>query len=300
MVNGWPHLSGTVDSVFLFITVISVILLVGITGVMVYFVVKYNRKRNPSPKDIEGNLLLEILWTVIPTILVLAIFYYGWEGFKFMRKVPENAMPVKVTARQFSWSFEYSNGRKSDVLRVPVKKPVKLTITSADVIHSLYIPAFRAKEDAVPGMETYLWFLPDETGTYDLFCTEYCGAGHASMITKVEVVPEGEFEEWYRGEARETERDKGLRLLQEKGCLGCHSTDGSKKIGPTFKGLFGRQVTVLTDGKARTITTDEGYISRAILEPQADVVKDYPPVMPKVQVSQDELKTIIGYLKELK
>jgi cytochrome c oxidase subunit 2 len=300
MVSGWPNLSGSVDSVFLFITVISVVLLVGITGVMVYFAVKYNRKKNPTPSDIEGNLFLEVLWTVIPTLLVLAIFYYGWEGFKLMRKAPPDAMPVKVTARQFSWSFEYENGKKSDVLLVPLKKPVKLTITSADVIHSLFIPAFRVKEDAVPGMETYLWFLPDEVGTYDLFCTEYCGEGHAAMITKVQVVPEAEFKEWYGAEARETEIDKGLRLLQERGCLGCHSTDGTKKIGPTFKGLFGSRVTVVTAGKTRTVTADEAYISKSVLDPGADVVKDYPPVMPRVEVNQEELEAIIAYLKELK
>lgn len=140
-------------------------LLVGVTGVMLYFVVRYSRKRNPDPEDITENLLLEIIWTVIPTLLVLVIFWVGWKGFQYMRTVPPDAMLVKVTARMWSWSFQYENGKLSSVLNIPVRRPVKLAITSADMLHSLFIPAFHVKEDAVPGMETHLWFLPDEVST---------------------------------------------------------------------------------------------------------------------------------------
>ena len=143
---------------------LALLLLLGVTAVMIYYVIKYRRDRNPHPADIEGNLTLEILWTVIPSLIVLVLFYAGWKGFVFMRTVPDDAMLVKVTARKWSWLFEYGSGRKSDILKVPIGKPVKLSMTSIDVLHSLYIPAFRVKEDVVPGMETYLWFQQDEAG----------------------------------------------------------------------------------------------------------------------------------------
>ncbi|OGW27058.1 MAG: cytochrome c oxidase subunit II [Nitrospirae bacterium GWC2_57_13] len=318
MVTGWPTLWNTVDNVFLFIIAISLVLLLGITATMIYFVVRYSRKRNPHAENIEGNTMLEIVWTIIPTILVLAIFYAGWKGFLYMRTVPDDAMPVKVSARMWSWSFEYENGRKSGTLKVPAGRPVKLIITSEDVLHGLFIPAFRVKEDAVPGMETYLWFLPHEPGSYDLFCTEYCGVGHSAMITKVEVMPEKAFAAWYevkqpqkRSEgtskhAPTAQKEKnygvGARLAQVKGCLLCHSLDGTAKVGPTFKGIAGRKTVVVTSGKDREIIVDEVYLVRSLLEPQADVVKGFPPIMPSQKgiLSDAEIKTIIEYLKSLK
>ena len=197
MVTGWPTLSNPADDVFFFILGISVVLLVLVTGVMIYFVVRYARKRHPQAEEVEDSVTIEVLWTVIPTILVVLIFFAGWKGFQYMRTVPADAMPVKVLARQWSWTFDYQNGKQDTVLRVPVGKPVKLLITSADVLHSLYIPAYRIKEDAVPGRETYLWFRPDHAGSFDLFCTEYCGVNHAGMITKVEVLSREAFDAWY-------------------------------------------------------------------------------------------------------
>jgi cytochrome c oxidase subunit 2 len=312
MVTGWPNLSNPVDDVMLFIMAISLVLLLGVTGTMVYFAVRYSRARNPKPSQIEGNLALEIIWTVVPTLLVLAIFYAGWKGFQYMRTVPPDAMLVKVTARMWSWNFQYENGRQSGTLKVPLGKPVKLSLTSLDVLHSLYIPAFRVKEDCVPNRETYLWFRPDQPGMYDLFCTEYCGVGHSSMITKVEVLPEEQFQKWYRIEppkpalARVKKkpdlRAEGERLVREKGCVACHSIDGTKKIGPTFQGVFGHRVVVVTNGAEREITADEEYLKRSIFEPQADLVKGYPPVMPsqKGVVTEKEADAIIEYLKSLK
>ncbi len=317
MVTGWPTLWNTVDNVFLFIIAISLVLLLGITVTMVYFVVRYSRKRNPRAENIEGNTTLEIVWTIVPTILVLAIFYAGWKGFLYMRTVPEDAMPVKVSARMWSWSFEYENGRKSGTLKVPAGRPVKLIITSEDVLHGIFIPAFRVKEDAVPGMETYLWFLPDEPGSYDLFCTEYCGVGHSAMITKVEVMPERKFAAWYDEEAKKAERkerapvqpvrktataDEGARLAQEKGCLLCHSTDGAAKVGPTFKGIAGRKTIVVTNGKEQEIVADDAYLVRSLLEPQTDIVKGFPPIVPSQKgiLSEAEIQAIILYMKSLK
>lgn len=186
-----------VNRTFFFIVGISVALLLLVTFLMIYFVVKYRRRAGVEAVDVEGNTLLEIIWTVVPVALVLSMFYYGWVGFKTMREVPKNAMVVKVTGQMWFWTFEYSNGRRTEVLNVPVGSPVKLELNSLDVIHSLYMPAFRVKEDAVPGANNYLWFQADREGTYDLFCAEYCGTGHSTMITKVVAMPIDEFREWF-------------------------------------------------------------------------------------------------------
>lgn len=322
MVTGWPNMANPADDTFFFILGIAVTLLLLNTGVMIYFVIRYRRKRHPQAEEVRENTALEIIWTVIPTILVLAIFFVGWKGFQYMRTVPPDAMPVKVTARQWSWTFDYANGKETGMLNVPVGKPVKLLLTSADVLHSCYIPAYRIKEDCVPGRQTYLWFLPDQIGSYDLFCTEYCGIGHSSMITKVNVMSQQDFDAWYKGEEKkavaQAEEKKpagkaekkpeamaalaqeGAKLIQDKGCVLCHTTDGSPKVGPTFKGLYGSQVTVITAGKERTITADDDYIRRSIKDPQADIVKGFPPIMPTLQVSDDEINAIIEYIKTLK
>ena len=298
----------TFDNVFLFLLVISVVLLIGITFTMIYFVFKYNRKKNPTPANIESHLLLEITWIVIPTALVLAMFYYGWSGFKLMRTVPEGAMTVKATGRMWSWQFEYDNGMKSGELKVPLGKPVRLLITSQDVLHSLFIPAYRIKEDAVPGMETHLWFLPDKAGEFDLFCSEYCGVDHSSMVSKVIVTEEDDFNAWYR-EAGKTAKgaggdaeSQGHELLEEKGCLDCHTVDGSIEIGPSFKGIFGRTVLVTSRGKEREVIADESYIKNSILHPEADIVKGFDNIMPSQEgnMSEEEVNEIILYLKDLK
>ncbi|MBA4373335.1 MAG: cytochrome c oxidase subunit II [Thermodesulfovibrio sp.] len=295
----------TVDSIFLFIVAISVALLAGIVITMIYFVIRYSRERNPEPENIEGNVWLEITWIVIPLILVLAMFFYGWRGFRFMRTVPPNALLVKAVASMWQWNFEYENNRTTEILVVPSGRPVKLIISSRDVLHSLFIPAFRIKEDAVPGIQTYLWFLPDRIGEYDLFCSEYCGEGHSSMITKVKVISAEDFLKWYQEgtikPAGKAEKD-GPGLLQKKGCLACHSLDNSKKMGPTFKGLFGSTVTVIIAGKEHELAADDEYLRRSVMEPQAEIVKGYPPVMPpqKDNLTPEELSEIIEYIKELK
>lgn len=284
---------------FYYILGIEIVLLILVTAVMVYFVIRYRSRRHPSSENVEGGPVLEIIWTVVPTLLVIIMFIIGWQSFTQIRKVPEGAMVVRVRAQQWSWQFTYENGRQSEVLRVPIGGPVKLIMHSQDVLHCLYVPAFRIKEDCVPGMETYLWFTADRPGSYDIFCTEYCGLGHSGMISKVTAMPAGEFESWYKkGEAGK--EAQGLKHLETKGCLGCHSIDGSKKIGPTFKGLYGSKVEVLTNGKEREVVADEEYLRKSILEPAADIAEGYQNIMPKLPLNEDELKAIIGYLKELK
>ncbi len=191
----------TVDLVMLYIVGISVILLLGITAVMVYFVFKYHRKHGHKPKDIHGSILLETIWIAIPTVLVLSMFYFGYIGYEELRNIPDDAMKIDVTARMWEWDFNYDNGKQTDTLFVPLGQPVKLLMKSVDVNHSLYIPAFRIKEDVIAGKETFLGFTADRVGDFDIACAEYCGLNHSMMYTKVIVMPNDEFASWYNDES---------------------------------------------------------------------------------------------------
>lgn len=292
-----------VNEVFLFIFVICVFLLGLITFLMIYFVIRYRRERHPQPDEIEGSTRLEIIWTVVPILLVLTMFYAGLTGFQFLRKVPEGAMVVKVIARQWSWIFRYDNGIEDPELRVPVGKPVKLLLTSQDVIHGFYAPAFRIKQDAVPGMTTYLWFQPTEVGAFDVMCSQYCGLEHSHMLTKLLVLPEADFTKWYQGKKEQLATKvplRGVQLYADKGCVACHSIDGSLRVGPSFKALIGKTETVLRNGQEQTVVVDEAYVRNYILHPNADVIKGFQPIMPLVEMNEDEINAIVGYLKELK
>lgn len=192
-----------VDAAFWFILVICMALLILVTGLMIFFVFKYHRKKQGTPVNIEGNFLLEVFWTVSLTLIVLAMFYYGWIGYREMVTVPAGALQIKAEGRMWMWIFEYENGRKTDALHLPVGKPVKLNLSSVDVLHSFYVPAFRVKKDLVPGIQNTVWFTPDEVGSYDLFCAEYCGFGHSTMLSKVVVMPESEYAAWLAGKTAE-------------------------------------------------------------------------------------------------
>jgi cytochrome c oxidase subunit 2 len=186
-----------VDATFLFILGISLALLVLITVLMIVFAIRYSRSRNPEPSDIRGSWLLETLWTAIPTVLVLSMFYFGWQSYLGLREVPEDAIEIGVIGQQFSWVFVYPNDKMTDSeLVVPQGKAIKLNITSEDVNHSLFIPAFRIKMDAVPGMDTYTWFFADEVGEYDVLCAEYCGVEHSGMTALLRIVPESDYQAW--------------------------------------------------------------------------------------------------------
>ncbi len=200
----------SVDGTFLFTLIVSIFFLVLITFLMIFFVIKYSRKRNPKGTNIHGNMGLEIAWTVIPTILVLIMFWYGWQGYMEMVNIPEDAMPVKVTAQMWKWSFQYEDGKATDTLYVPVNKPIKLILNSNDVNHSFFIPAFRLKKDVFPNRERVTWFIAKETGEYDIACAEYCGLNHSYMYSKIIVLPEEEFKNWMYGMS-----DEDLKLLEE-------------------------------------------------------------------------------------
>jgi cytochrome c oxidase subunit 2 len=200
----------SVDGTFLFTLIVSIFFLVLITFLMIYFVIKYSRKRNPKGSNIHGNIGLEITWTAIPTILVLIMFWYGWQGYKEMVDVPEGALPINVTAQMWKWSFEYEDGKKTDTLYVPVNKPIKLILHSNDVNHSFFIPAFRVKKDVFPNRERIAWFIAKETGEFNIACSEYCGLNHSYMYSKIIVLPEEDFKNWMYGM-----NEDDLKLLED-------------------------------------------------------------------------------------
>ena len=307
-VNASNFVAG-VDEAFVFIMGVSFIFLIGLTFTMLYFVYKYNQKKNPVATQIKGSTKLEIIWTVIPTILVLVMFYYGWAGWVPMRNPPKDSFNIKVVARMWNFTFEYENGKKTDTLFVPQNKAVRLNLNSLDVIHSLYIPAFRIKEDVVPGSEKFVWFIPQKEGIYDLFCTEYCGLNHSYMLNQVKVMPDKEFNAWYVDTTKrvavalDSPTENGKRIMKNIGCFACHSVDGTKLVGPSFKGIYGHTATVITGGNEREITVDDEYIKKSIYEPNADVVKGYNKGLMLSytgQLSEEEVKQITEYLKTLK
>jgi len=289
-----------VDPVFMFLFAVCLVLLVGITVAMVWFVIRYRRSRNPQPtSQVDQNVWLEVIWTVLPTLLVMGMFYYGWSSYLTLREVPKNALQVTAVARMWSWNFIYENGKNSSKLYIPVGRPIQVNIESVDVLHGFYMPAFRIKRDAVPGMKNHVWFVATNPGSYDIFCSEYCGTAHAAMITTAEAVPPEQFTAWLN-EGAAGDAKQGEALLQKYGCLGCHSLDGTPKLGPTFKGLYDSQVKVTRDGKPATVKADEEFLRESIVNPSATIVEGFPPIMPPSNLPESELEAIVEYLEEVK
>ncbi len=300
------NLASKVDAVIWFITVISLVFFILISIFLVYFAIRYRRRQeNEETPYITGSHVLETIWTIIPSILLIVIFVYGFVVYKDMRTPPEDSLEVTVTGRQWLWQFKYNNGKTTlNELYIPEGRPIKLVMTSEDVLHSFFVPAFRVKQDLVGGMYTYLWFTPTKNGTYELFCAEYCGTGHSAMLGKVIVMSPQEYEKWEKGEEEKAvaslpPAELGKQLYTQRGCNACHSIDGSTLVGPTWKGLYGHEV-VMQDGTK--VTADENYIREAILEPQAKLVKGFGPVMPSFKgvISDDEITDLIAYIKTLK
>jgi cytochrome c oxidase subunit 2 len=198
MFTSASNFTNSVDAVFLYIAGLSLIVLIGIIVAMVYFVIRYSRKRNPVPTHIEENLTLEILWTVIPLVLFISMFYFGWVGYKDMRAIPDDAMQINVTARMWQWSFEYPNGLKTDTLYVPVGKAVRALLHSTDVNHAFFIPAFRIKKDVYANKNNDIWFRSEKIGKYDIACAEYCGLQHSGMYSAVYIMKQEDFDAWYK------------------------------------------------------------------------------------------------------
>jgi len=294
-----------VDALFQFILVTSIVFFIIVVFGAIYFTYRYRRRgKKEFTPDIAENRNLEILWTVIPTILVFIVFFWGFRTYLKMNIVPGETVQVKATGQKWFWQFDYDNGANStNDLVVPVGKPVELLLSSQDVVHSFFVPNFRVKMDVLPNRYTVTWFEALQEGEYDLFCTEFCGTGHSKMIGKVKVLSEREFNEWLEassslGEGLSLE-EYGAKLYQSKACVTCHSIDGSPNTGPTFSGLMGR-TEEFVDGTS--ITADENYIRESILNPQAKVVEGYQPVMPTYQgiLKDREIDALTTYLKSLK
>jgi len=320
--------SEEVDWLFNAILWISVFFFVLIVGLMVLFVIRYRRRpgREPGVRA-SHSTALELTWTIIPLILVIGIFWVGFRAYIVMATPPEDAYRISVEGQKWSWLFTYPNGHVDSELHVPVDTDIELVLSSVDVIHSLYIPAFRLKKDAVPGRYNKMWFRATEPGEYTIFCAEYCGTGHSDMLATCVVHPTGEFERWLEGadplkklteeqyaayvadpgafieanpeiQGLDTPVNMGRKLYAKKGCAQCHSVDGSAGTGPSFQGLFGAS-RAMQDGSV--VVADENYIRESILNPNARVVAGYQAVMPTYQgrLKDRDITALIAYIESL-
>lgn len=293
-----------VDKLFSFIFWISAFFFALIVGLMLLFVIKY-RKR-PGYKKPENaphhNTWLELTWSGIPLVLVIIMGIWGFQVFLDINTPPAHALEIQVTGMKWKWLFTYPNGYVDESLHVPVDQPVRLVMTSEDVIHSFFVPAFRMKRDVVPGRYSKLWFRATKPGTYPVFCAEYCGTGHSDMLTQVTVHEPGGFEKWLEAASNLlntlSPAEAGYKLYRSRGCSQCHSVDGSGGIGPTFKNLFGHKVALKGGG---VVVADENYVRESIFEPMAQIVAGFEPVMPtyKGKLKDQEVTALIAYLKSL-
>lgn len=294
------------DSDFMFYAVLalSTFFLVGVTAFVVFFTIKYrHRPGHKAQPSAHHNDALEITWSVIPTIICVFLFVGGWDGYVQMQTRPAEPLVIKVTAKKWVWDFEYPNGWHSPNLHVPIDQPVEMQMTSLDVLHAFYVPAFRVKQDIIPRRYTYIYFTPSRLGTYRLYCAEYCGMNHSLMKQKAFV---HEASTWQRflDESKAAEQnmdpvDLGKMVWEKKGCNACHTVDGSPKVGPSWKGTFGTDVG-LADGS--TVKMDATYIRTAIMEPQKQSRPGYPPSMPTYagQLSEAEINGVAAYIESLK
>lgn len=292
-----------VDLLYGFLVAISFISCVLVIGGFIYFSFKYRRKsadEMPQASPSHHNML-EFLWSFIPFLLFMIVFLWGAIVYKQLRTMPTNGLEIAVQAQQWNWTFVYKSGKTSaGEFYVPIDQDVKMVMTSKDVIHSFYIPAFRNKQDVVPGRYTTLWFHPTKIGDYQIFCAEFCGDGHSAMLAKLHVVSREKYEEWLANDAY-----KGLSLadigkkVYESRCIACHNVTSEKKIGPGWQGIWGKQVSLEGGG---TVLVDENYIRESIVNPNAKIVKGFPPVMTSFagQLNEQEMMGVIEYIKSLK
>lgn len=293
-----------VDYVFYYILYLSYFFFALIVALLVGFVIRYRRRPGvEAVKTASHSMVLEAVWSLIPLALVIVMFYVGFVGYVELRSPPERAYEISVLARKWSWQFTYPDGTIDSDLHVPVGEPIRLVMSSDDVIHSLSIPAFRVKMDVVPGRYTRTWFEATTPGKYDLYCTEYCGTGHSQMLASVVVHERDDFDRWLAAAgdilgSSATPVEAGERLFRRNGCGACHSTDGTPRIGPTLKGIIG-ETHQFTDGSS--VRVDENYIRQSILEPGAKVRQGYKNQMPtyKGRISDAEITALIQYLKSL-
>lgn len=296
-----------VDWVYFFILWLSVFFFVVIVACMLIFAYIYRRREGHAVEhSSHHNTPLEVTWSVLPGILLVFIFYWGFTGYMDMRTPPPNPYEIQVTAKKWDWTFSYPNGEPSPTLHVPVNTPVELTMTSTDVIHSLFIPAFRVKMDVVPGRYNKMWFEATQTGTYQLYCTEYCGTKHSDMLSTVVVHEQAEFDAWLDDLANIVKRlppvEAGEYLFRTRGCTQCHNVTPEGASNPQCPNIFGMfgETHAMADGQQ--VLVDENYIRESILQPNAKVRAGFRPVMSSYQglLRDEEISAIIAYIKSLK
>ena len=299
-------IAGEVDALFYFIFYTAIVLFVLVMAFTTYFIIRYRRRgERELTSGVAHNTKLEILWTVIPTILVIIVFVWGFKTYLRMNIAPADALEIKATGQKWFWVFDYPNGANSmNDLVVPAGKTVKLLMSSQDVIHSFFVPDFRVKMDVLPNRYTITWFEATNPGEYDIYCTEYCGKGHSEMLGKVKVLSQEDYTEWVASAAVDIPEgmsleEAGAQLYTSKACATCHSIDGSPGVAPSFLGKFGSQE-ALVDGSE--VLVDENYVRESILNPQAKIVLGYQPVMPTYQgvLTDRQIDALIAYMKTLK
>lgn len=300
--------TGNTDALWDFMVWMSLFFTVAIFWAMLRFCMKYRAKSRAAneiaQKTSEHNTMLELTWSIIPLLIVVPLFVGGFKGFVDLRTPPKSAMEIRATGQKWKWLFTYPGlGTPDDTLHVPVNTPVRMVINSVDVLHSLYIPSFRTKMDAVPGRYTDLWFKATQTGEFPIFCAEYCGTSHSDMITRVVVHPPGEYEKWLAKTIAAADSltgvDRGKMLYDKQGCATCHSLDGTPKVGPSWKGIFGKMEPMAAGAP---IKVDENYLRESMIDPQAHIVAGFAPAMPTYQgkLSDKDIDGLIEYIKSLK
>lgn len=305
--------ASSTDNVFYFIYWISVFFFVLICVLMLWFAIRYRRRYEgrPATSTVKHNTALELTWTIIPLILVVVMFYAGFRGYMNKTYAPDNAIEIYATGYKWYWLFQYPNGHVDRELHLEVDRPFRIILTSNDVTHSLYIPVFRVKKDAVPGRYNKMWFTPSKTGEFRVFCTEYCGTGHSDMVARCIIHPRGEWQNWLNEAAdpfkTRSFAEVGALIYSGKGgCNGCHSIDGSANVGPSFAmekdgqltSIFGKTEN-FQDGS--TAVVDENYIRESILYPNERIVQGYQGVMNSYQglLSDREITALVEFIKSL-
>lgn len=299
----WPTAAstgaGNVDALFVFLLVLAAFMSAAIFTLIIVFAIKYRRREGVAAEQIEGSTALEITWSVVPLAIFMVIFAWGGIIYFQERTPPRGADEVYVVAKQWMWKLEHEQGQSEiNELHVPVGRDIKLIMTSQDVIHSFYVPAFRIKQDVLPGRYTTAWFRATKPGVYHLFCAEYCGTAHSGMIGQIVVMEPAQYQSWLAGGgATGSLASNGQTIFQQLGCPTCHRFDVQGR-GPNLVGVFGKPVQ-LEDG--RTVIADENYVRESILSPSAKVVKGFRPIMPVFQglVSEEQLTALVAYIKSL-
>jgi cytochrome c oxidase subunit II len=295
-----------IDTLFYVILWGSVLMFVALFIIGLIFIIKYKRSSTnlKASKQIVHNDVIEITWTVIPLILLMIVFWWGYQDYLKLSVAPPNTMDIKVTGKKWFWAFNYpkSGVNTMNEFVVPVNTPVRLIMESEDVIHSFYIPNFRVKKDVIPNRYTTVWFEAKDKGNYQVFCTEYCGDGHSEMLATLKVVSQGDYDNWLQSSGEDTDTplpELGKHLYTAKSCNTCHSIDGTTKVGPSWKGIYNLN-RALADGTS--VTVDDNYIRESVTNPQKKVVKGFAPIMPAYAglLSDREIDAIVEYIKTLK